>query len=186
MERTIRKTQSILSLLYVLFAGSLIYLDQICKVWAKRRLEGQTSIPVIEDVFHFQYLEGGNSGAAWGMLSGKTTLLIVLVMVICLILFSFFMVIEVGFYRFKIKQEATLRFRILELFIVFIIAGGIGNVIDRIRLGYVIDFLYFKLINFPIFNVADCYVTVGVAGFIIMILFVIKESELNTLLRRRI
>ena len=60
-------------------------------------------------------------------------------------------------------------------------SGAIGNFIDRVRFGYVRDFIYFKLINFPVFNVADCYVTISVAIFIVLILFVYKENEFDFL-----
>ena len=58
-----------------------------------------------------------------------------------------------------------------------LVSGAAGNFIDRVRFGYVRDFIYFKLINFPVFNVADCYVTVSVVLLIILILFVYKEDD---------
>ena len=60
-----------------------------------------------------------------------------------------------------------------------LVSGAVGNFIDRVRFGYVRDFIYFKLINFPVFNVADCYVTVAVILFIILILFIYKEEEFD-------
>lgn len=60
---------------------------------------------------------------------------------------------------------------------ILLAAGAIGNFIDRVRFGYVRDFIYFKIINFPVFNVADCYVTVSVIIFIILILFVYKNED---------
>ena len=62
---------------------------------------------------------------------------------------------------------------------VLIFAGAIGNFIDRIRQGFVVDFLYFELIDFPIFNVADIYVTVGCILLILLLLFYYKDEELN-------
>ena len=62
-----------------------------------------------------------------------------------------------------------------------LVSGAVGNFIDRVRFGYVRDFIYFKLINFPVFNVADCYVTVSVALLIILILFVYKEDDFGFL-----
>ena len=64
---------------------------------------------------------------------------------------------------------------------ILLAAGGIGNFIDRLVLGYVRDFLYFKLINFPVFNVADSYVTVGIIMLIILILFVYDEKDFEFL-----
>ena len=60
-------------------------------------------------------------------------------------------------------------------------AGAVGNMIDRVSQGYVVDFLYFKLINFPVFNVADIYVTVSVVCFAVLILFYYKEDDFSFL-----
>ena len=69
------------------------------------------------------------------------------------------------------------RYRTFRAAAVLIVAGGVGNLIDRIRLRYVVDFLYFKLIDFPIFNVADICVCVGAALLFIFLLFIYKEPE---------
>ena len=68
----------------------------------------------------------------------------------------------------------------LKACIVAIAAGAIGNMIDRVRLGYVIDFFYFELIDFPIFNVADIYVTVAAFALVLLILFYYKEDEIDS------
>ena len=62
-----------------------------------------------------------------------------------------------------------------------ICAGGIGNMIDRIRFDYVVDFIYFKVIDFPVFNVADIMITIGTVLFFIVVLFFVKEEELQFL-----
>ena len=69
----------------------------------------------------------------------------------------------------------------LHISLILIAAGAIGNLIDRVRLGYVVDFFYFSLINFPVFNVADIYVTVSSFYLVILLLFVYKESDLEFL-----
>ena len=69
----------------------------------------------------------------------------------------------------------------LHVALVFITSGAIGNLIDRVRLDYVVDFIYFSLINFPIFNVADIYVTLSTIYLVILLLFVYKESDLEFL-----
>ena len=71
------------------------------------------------------------------------------------------------------------KFLPLRICAVLIMAGAYGNCIDRIRYGYVVDFFYFKLIDFPIFNVADIYVTVSVAAVIILLFFYYKEEDLD-------
>lgn len=69
----------------------------------------------------------------------------------------------------------------LHITLVFIASGAVGNLIDRLRYDYVVDFLYFSLINFPIFNVADIYVTLASFYLVILLLFVYKESDLEFL-----
>ena len=69
----------------------------------------------------------------------------------------------------------------MQYIITLLIAGAIGNLIDRIVNGYVVDFLYFKLIDFPVFNVADCYVTIACALLIIFCVFVINDKEFNAI-----
>ena len=83
------------------------------------------------------------------------------------------------------KLPLTKRFTPLRLCAIFLIAGAIGNMIDRVRQSFVVDFLYFELIDFPIFNVADIYVTVSTAVFIVLILFYYKEEELETIKLRK-
>ena len=77
----------------------------------------------------------------------------------------------------SIKMPHTNRMVPLRGTLILLSAGAVGNFIDRLCFGYVRDFIYFKLINFPVFNVADIYVTVSVIIFAILILFVYKEDE---------
>ena len=79
----------------------------------------------------------------------------------------------------KVNKKA---FVFLQIVFVILIAGAIGNLIDRLALGYVVDFLYFKLIDFPVFNVADCYVTVSTIALILIGFFMLSEKELDYLL----
>ena len=76
-----------------------------------------------------------------------------------------------------IKTPADKKYTILHVLLVLIAAGSIGNMIDRISQDYVVDFIYFVLIDFPIFNVADIYVTCAMAGLVILILFGYKEED---------
>jgi len=82
---------------------------------------------------------------------------------------------------FYIRLPEGKRYSILRVLLVLIIAGAVGNLIDRIRLNYVIDFLYVALINFPIFNVADCYVTVSTLVFLVLALFYYKDEDFEFL-----
>ena len=78
-----------------------------------------------------------------------------------------------------IKTPDDRKYTILHVLLSLIAAGAIGNMIDRIRYDYVVDFIYFVLINFPIFNVADIYVSVSTVILIILLLFYYKEKDLN-------
>jgi len=135
--------------------GFIVLLDQITKYIATILLKSQASFPLIEDVFHFTYHE--NRGAFLGIFSDQRWIFLSL---------STIAIVLMILYLVKNKNEPKL----LTISLSFFIGGGIGNMIDRILLGYVIDFLDFTLINFPIFNVADSFVTIGACLFIFYIL----------------
>ena len=148
----------------------LVALDQVTKLWAVRNLKDGNPIVLINGVLQLYYLPNGNTGAAFGILSGHRILFL------CIAL----LVVTVIFFALC-RIPATSGFTLMRILLVFIAAGGAGNMIDRFRLGYVIDFIYFYLINFPIFNVADCYVSVGTILVALIILFGYKETELKEL-----
>lgn len=155
-------------LFYIIGIAILTELDQITKVLAESKLMGKPDFKVIGDAFVFSYLR--NAGAAWGMLSGKINLFIIFTVVI--VLFVTYVIIN---------MPVTKKYMPLLITCTLLVSGAAGNFIDRVRFGYVRDFIYFKLINFPVFNVADCYVTVSVVLLIILILFVYKEDDFNFL-----
>lgn len=143
----------------------LIAVDQCTKLWAVSQLHNADRIiPVIDGVFELRYLE--NHGAAFGMLQNQLWFLIP----ITLIISALFLLILV---RSPLRRH--LMFSIPS---VLIFAGAIGNLIDRLVYGYVVDFLYFKLIDFPIFNFADCCVVVGCILLFIYLLFISKEEDM--------
>lgn len=146
----------------------LVILDQFTKYLAVTKLKGQASLPLIDGVLELQYLE--NKGAAFGMLQNKKALFVFMTIVML------FIVVYV-----LIKLPEKKKFIIWQVFLCLICAGGIGNMIDRVRLDYVVDFIYFSLIDFPIFNLADILVTIGTILFFIVILFCVKEEELEFL-----
>lgn len=144
----------------------LTFLDQLTKHLAMIHLKDQPAIPLIKGVLELQYLE--NRGAAFGILQNqKVILLIVSVLFIGVILF------------FLNKVPDTSRYTILHVLAAAVIAGGVGNMIDRFRQGYVVDFIYFSLIDFPIFNVADIYVVTATILVFVLLLFVYKDEELK-------
>lgn len=150
----------------------LIGFDQWTKMLAVAFLKGKDPFVIWNGVFELHYLE--NRGAAFGMMQGQRTFFLIMGIVV------FIAVI----YLFSHMSKEN-RFWPIRLIAVFILAGAWGNMLDRMRLFYVVDFFYFKLIDFPIFNVADIYVSVGTAVLIILILFYYKEEELNLLLKGR-
>jgi len=146
----------------VLFIIALsVFLDRITKLWAVNNLLEVGDIPVINNVFHLTYAE--NTGAAFSILRGKQTFFII-VTVIGLIAILWFYI------------KKPINHPMLSIALAFIAGGGIGNLIDRIKYGYVVDFLYIKIIRFPIFNLADIFVTTGSILLIWYVLFIYKDN----------
>ena len=146
----------------------LTALDQWTKKLAVTHLMGKRPYVIWNGVFELFYSE--NRGAAFGMLQGKQALfLIITLCVFSAILYAL------------IRLPAGRRFLPMELCLTVIAAGAAGNMIDRVSQGYVVDFLYFKLIDFPIFNVADCYVTVATVALMALFLWFYKEEEVEIL-----
>ncbi len=150
----------------------LIFFDQATKGLAVRFLKGQEPFVIWDGVFELRYLE--NRGAAFGMLQGHQAFF----------LLTGLLVFAAALYFFR-HVSADRKFFPIRMIAVFILAGALGNMADRLRLSYVVDFFYFRLIDFPIFNVADIYVSVGTAVLAVLILFYYKEEELNRLLDGR-
>ena len=150
----------------------LVLFDQWTKYQAVVYLKDQDPIVLIKGVFELHYLE--NKGAAFGILQGQRGIfLICTAVVMCLIVLIY------------IRLPKTGRFMPLCVSLVLIASGAVGNVIDRLANAYVVDFLYFKLIDFPVFNVADCYVTVGALMLAVVIIFIYKDGELDALTGRK-
>lgn len=140
----------------------MVSLDQITKALAGAFLKGNGTKTIIPYIIDFYYTT--NDGAAFSSFSGQRLLLIALPVV---------MIIALGIALYKFKDKGVL----FTLPIVMIISGGIGNLIDRCVTGEVVDFISFSFMNFPIFNVADIFVSVGAALFIVYILFFDKEKS---------
>lgn len=152
--------------IFLIGVMAAIGLDQWTKYLAVLHLKGQQPFVLWEGVFEFLYSE--NRGAAFGILQGKQ--------------FFFFVVaaiVTVGILYLMYRMPVKRRYIPMQICLGLILSGAIGNMIDRLTLGYVVDFLYFKLIDFPIFNVADCYVTVATALVVILAFFYYKDEELE-------
>lgn len=166
----------------------LLLLDQVTKYFAVLFLKDKNPIPIIKDVFELQYLE--NKSAAFGLdpisllhnifqfqaFNDDPELFLNMKMLFFVVLTVVFVAIFVILYT-KIPEKK--KFLLMDTVLILFISGAIGNFIDRVTNQYVIDFLYFKLINFPIFNVADIYVTVAAFTMVFLILFYYKEADFD-------
>lgn len=141
---------TVLILIGVIVAS--VFLDQLTKMLAVVYLQGEPSFPLWRDVLHFTFVK--NEGAAFGMLSDQRWVFMV---------FSTVAIVALSVYLFRFCREGMWA----KVAMAMIIGGGIGNMIDRVAYGYVVDFIDFTLIHFAVFNVADSFVTVG-AGILIV------------------
>jgi signal peptidase II len=155
----------------IAFLGGILLIlgDQFTKSLAVQYLQSGNTVELIPGVFELNYTI--NKGAAFGILQNHQVLFMILTVcvLVCLVVLY-------------CKIPMQMRYRPLQIVLVFLIAGAIGNLIDRCYLGYVVDFLYFKLINFPIFNVADCYVTVSAVVLVALLLFYYREEDMELIL----
>ena len=149
-------------ILAAIFIVAVIALDQLSKYWAVVRLAPRVTIPIIEDVFHLTYAE--NRGAAFSMMWDSRWFLIIVTSLAML-----FVIIAVWK---KWIDGAIARWGSY-----CIIAGGIGNLIDRVVNGYVVDMFDFRLINFAIFNVADIFICTGGGLFILYLLLEMRTAS---------
>ncbi len=148
----------------ILFLALLVFIDQYTKYLAVIYLKDKSAYNIINGVLELNYLE--NKGAAFGMLQNQK-----LFFVFVAIIF----VVVIGYVLFKTPLDK--KYNKLHVLLVMISAGAIGNLIDRLRFDYVVDFIFVSLINFPIFNFADICVTVSTFLLIILILFVYKDKD---------
>lgn len=153
---------------WILVSGILVAADQYTKFLAVTHLKGQQPFVLIGNVFELLYSE--NRGAAFGMMQGKQGFFFVIAAIV---------LAAAAWAMLRMPGFEVRRYHGLKLCVTMITAGAIGNMIDRISQGYVVDFLYFKLIDFPIFNVADIYVTTATALLMILLLFYYKEEDMN-------
>lgn len=148
---------------------SLLLADQYTKYLAILHLKGKPPVVLLDKILEFSYLE--NTGAAFSSFSGMQTFLIVLTtLVIAVLAWQYF------------TLPAGARFVWIRLCLLFILSGAVGNLIDRMLRRYVVDFIYFVPINFPKFNVADIYITVGVFVLAALMLFYYSDEECGAML----
>ena len=151
-------------MLYVLlglFVVAITVADQITKAMTVANIALYQDIPVIDGLFHFTYIR--NTGAAFSSFEGMQWLFM---------LIFIGLTVAIGYEMVK----NTMHFKKFEWWcIAAIYGGGLGNMIDRVRLGYVVDMIEVEFIKFPVFNVADCFITCGCILLIAHLMLFNKE-----------
>ena len=138
----------------IIFSAALIviFLDQLTKFFIKQNFQLNESIPIIKNAFHLTYTT--NTGSAFGLFKGFN---------LFFVLFSIAVIIVIFYYLKKIVKNQKL----MQFSIGLLLGGTIGNLIDRIAYGSVIDFIDFRV--WPVFNVADSAVTISIILLIILL-----------------
>lgn len=152
--------------LFPILSVCVVLVDQFTKMLAISNLKNQDAIVLIDGVLELSYLQ--NYGMAFGMLEGKITFLVLF----CLL----FLILAMYFF---VKIPKTLFYTPILLTEMILVAGAIGNLIDRIFRGYVVDFIYFKIINFPLFNIADICVVGSCILLIFLVLFKYEDKDFD-------
>lgn len=165
---TLNKKGIINTLISIIIMSILIVFDQFTKKLAVAHLMNKEPYRIIDGVFELRYLE--NRGAAFGMMQNQKIIFVIIAAI---------MLLAVLYFLYNIPSDK--KYIILRICMILIGAGAVGNLIDRLSQSFVVDFLYFILIDFPIFNVADIYVSVSCVILVICVLFYYKEEDFNFL-----
>ena len=163
-----RKRGKLILFIDLILVIALLAIDQSTKYLAIVHLKDQQAFVLIDGVLELKYLE--NRGSAFGILQNQKLFILSVGIVFMAVLL---------FFLFRLPNDK--KYRIVHIALSAIIAGGVGNMVDRFRFGYVVDFIYFVLIDYPIFNVADCYIVVFTILLFLLFVFVYKESDLDFL-----
>jgi len=154
----------------IIVSALLIGFDQLTKYWAIIGLKDKPPFVIWNGVFELRYLE--NRGASFGILQNQKWPLVIFTLVVLFFLIYFFVK--------KLPDER--RFFFLNAITILFFAGAVGNLIDRLARNYVVDFFYFCLIDFPIFNMADIYVVIAAILLILLGLFYYKDEDWEKIL----
>ena len=155
-----------MNLLPIIAVVILILLDQGTKLWALASLNPIHNMTLVEGFMDLTFVE--NRGVAFGMFSGQRWFILLLTGIIA-----------VGLIWFYVTMPKKKEYFPLRVSLVMVLSGAIGNIIDRLFRGYVVDFFEFTFFEWPVFNVADIYVVVGVILLALMIVFVVKDEDLE-------
>ena len=166
MKRFFSKNMMIIAPVLV---AVLTALDQWTKTLAVQHLKGKEPFVIWDGVLEFRYHE--NTGAAWGMLKEQQVLFYILTIIFCI-------VVLVEIYRLR----RDIRYMPFNYTLILVLAGALGNFIDRVLNQFVVDFIYVKLIDFPIFNLADCYITISVVILVLLMFFYYSDEEFDRMI----
>lgn len=155
-------------LIALLLTILLVMIDQFTKQLAIVYLKNE-DIVILKNVFRLTYHE--NTGSAFGILQGFKKFLLLSSTVLA-----------IGIIYLYARLPYGKKFTPLKVCAIFVLSGALGNIIDRINHSFVVDFFYFELVNFPVFNVADVYITVSMAALCFLILIYYKEEECTYIL----
>jgi signal peptidase II len=144
--------------------AALITIDQVTKYLAVQFLRPLESVELIPGIFNLTYVE--NEGAAFGLFQGARWFFVIL---------GVFVLGVIVYYYTQLPNKK--KYNTARLSLILIASGAIGNLIDRFRVGYVVDFFHADIIDFPVFNVADTFVVVGSFIMVFLILFVFNEKK---------
>lgn len=150
--------------LYILAVLLMIAADQLVKYWAFTSLQAQHTIPLIENVFHLTYVE--NRGAAFSLFAQFDSRWI-FVALAAIITVAIFVVLQKRYIQTTLGRWSLM----------LVAAGALGNAIDRVIHGFVVDMFDFRLIHFPVFNVADIFICIGGVLFVIYFMFQHKDDK---------
>jgi signal peptidase II len=143
-----------------LFAAGIVAVDQFTKFVVLENIALYEKVPFLPGFLGFTYVR--NTGGAWSMFSGMMWLFVLVFAVLTVLIFVEYFWKRMPFTNFE-------RWCIAAIY-----GGGLGNIIDRVRLGYVVDMIETEFITFPVFNVADCFITCGSIAMIVSLLFINK------------
>lgn len=146
---------------YLLLVAGIVIADQITKLLVVAYIPLHTDIPFLPGILSLTYTQ--NTGAAWSMFSGQQWLF-------ALVFGVFTVLLLLEFFKKPMPFTAFERWLIAAVY-----GGGLGNMIDRIRLGYVVDMIQTDFMNFPVFNVADCFISCGCILLMVHLIFFNKE-----------
>ena len=148
----------------LIIVAVIVLADQITKLLIVNNYNLKDEKQIIGDFLVLTYIR--NSGAAWGSFAGKTAILVI-----------FSIIVFIFIFRSYIRILEDPKYKPIRICYLCVVGGAIGNMIDRIRLHYVIDFIYFKFIDFPVFNIADIFVTLSVIVLVILFIFKYKDED---------